>query len=145
MLVTAKVPSTSDQSVGVMDGIEKACERAAVDPDGIDDFAHAMTVSVNALLEGDGARTALVTTEGFRDVLEIGRQNRPSLYDLDAEKPAPLVPRRRRFTVDERATTNGIERAVDPDAVREVARRIDGTEIFTIINFFLQILISIIC
>ena len=127
-LVTAKVPSTGDQSVGVMDGIEKACERAAVDPGEIDDFAHAMTVSVNALLEGNGARTALVTTEGFRDVLEIGRQNRPSLYDLDAEKPAPLVPRRRRFTVDERATTDGIERAVDPDAVREVARRIDGTD-----------------
>ncbi|EMA36232.1 hydantoinase/oxoprolinase family protein [Halococcus hamelinensis] len=127
-LVTAKVPSTGDQSVGVMDGIEKACERAAVDPDGIDDFAHAMTVSVNALLEGNGARTALVTTEGFRDVLEIGRQNRPSLYDLDAEKPAPLVPRRRRFTVDERATTDGIERKVDPDSVRNVARRIEDSD-----------------
>jgi len=51
-----------------------------------------MTVSVNALLEEDGAKTALVTTEGFRDVLEIGRQDRPSLYDLNAEKPTPLVP-----------------------------------------------------
>ena len=124
-LVTAKVPSTGDQSVGVMDGIEKACERAAVAPDEIDDFAHAMTVSVNALLEGNGARTALVTTGGFRDVLEIGRQERPSLYDLDAEKPAPLVPRRRRFTVDERATIEGVEQAVDSEAVRNVARQIE--------------------
>ncbi|MFC6837467.1 hydantoinase/oxoprolinase family protein [Halomarina ordinaria] len=129
-LVTAKVPSTADQSVGVMDGIEKACERAGVAPDALDDFAHAMTVSVNALLEADGARTALVTTEGFRDVLEIGRQERPSLYDLDAEKPEPLVPRRRRFTVDERATVDGVERRVDLEAVRTVAEdvRASGAE-----------------
>ncbi|ELZ44757.1 N-methylhydaintoinase A [Halorubrum californiense DSM 19288] len=112
-LVTAKVPSTADQSEGVAAGIEKACEAAGIDPGSVTEFSHAMTVSVNALLEGDGARTALVTTEGFRDVLEIGRQTRPSLYDLDAEKPAPLVPRRRRFEVPERATVDGIEESVD--------------------------------
>ncbi|RAW46460.1 hydantoinase/oxoprolinase family protein [Halorubrum sp. 48-1-W] len=120
-LVTAKVPSTDDQSEGVMAGIEKACSAAGIDPESLEAFSHAMTVSVNALLEEDGARTGLVTTEGFRDVLEIGRQDRPSLYDLDAEKPAPLVPRRRRFEVDERATVDGIERPVDVDAVRAVA------------------------
>lgn len=123
-LVTAKVPSTADQSIGVMDGIEKACERAGVAPTAVDDFAHAMTVSVNALLEEDGAKTALVATEGFRDVLEIGRQDRPSLYDFDADKPAPLVPRRRRFTVGERATPEGIVQSVDADAVRDVAASI---------------------
>ncbi|ELZ35628.1 hydantoinase/oxoprolinase family protein [Halorubrum tebenquichense] len=112
-LVTAKVPSTEDQSEGVVAGIEKACEAAGIDPESVTEFSHAMTVSVNALLENDGARTALVTTEGFRDVLEIGRQTRPSLYDLDAEKPTPLVPRRRRFEVAERATADGIERPVD--------------------------------
>ncbi|CAI49568.1 N-methylhydantoinase (ATP-hydrolyzing) A [Natronomonas pharaonis DSM 2160] len=120
-LVTAKVPTTDNQSVGVLDGIEKACERAGIDPSELDAFAHAMTVSVNALLERDGAETALVTTAGFRDVLEIGRQDRPDLYDLDAEKPAPLVPRRRRFEVDERTTPDGIERTVDPDDVRDLA------------------------
>ena len=120
-LVTAKVPSTDDQSEGVMAGIEKACAAAGIDPESLEAFSHAMTVSVNALLEEDGARTGLVTTEGFRDVLEIGRQDRPSLYDLDAEKPAPLVPGRRRFEVDERATVDGIERPVDVDAVRAVA------------------------
>ena len=120
-LVTAKVPSTADQSEGVIAGIEKACAAAGVDPAAIAEFSHAMTVSTNALLERSGARTALVTTEGFRDVLEIGRQNRPALYDLHDEKPAPLVPRSRRYELPERATPDGIERPVDPDAVRDLA------------------------
>ncbi|WP_101297316.1 hydantoinase/oxoprolinase family protein [Halegenticoccus soli] len=129
-LTTVKVPSTEDQSVGVMRGIRKACDAAGVAPDAIDAFSHAMTVSTNALLEETGAKTALVTTAGFRDVLEIGRQDRPSLYDLDAEKPAPLVPRRRRYEVDERATVEGIETPVDEREVRELARRLgdDGVE-----------------
>ncbi|TKX73132.1 hydantoinase/oxoprolinase family protein [Halorubrum sp. GN11_10-6_MGM] len=119
-LVTAKVPSTDDQSEGVAAGIRKACEAAGIDPASVTEFSHAMTVSVNALLESDGARTTLVTTEGFRDVLEIGRQTRPSLYDLDAEKPAPLVPRRRRFKVAERATPDGIERPVDDEEIESL-------------------------
>ncbi|WP_132057985.1 hydantoinase/oxoprolinase family protein [Halorussus amylolyticus] len=120
-LVTAKVPSTADQSEGVVAGIAKACDEAGVAPDDIETFTHAMTVSVNALLERDGATTGLVATEGFGDVLEIGRQTRPSLYDLDAEKPPELVPRRRRFEVSERATSEGIETPVDPEEVRAVA------------------------
>ena len=120
-LVTAKVPSTTDQSEGVMAGIEKACAEAGIDPAELAEFSHAMTVSTNALLERSGADTALVTTEGFRDVLEIGRQSRPALYDLHGEKPAPLVPRSRRYELPERATPDGIEQAVDPDAVRDLA------------------------
>ncbi|WP_123619799.1 hydantoinase/oxoprolinase family protein [Halorubrum sp. CSM-61] len=123
-LATAKVPTTTPQHAGVLDGIREACSAAGIAPADVDAFAHAATVSVNALLERDGARTALVTTAGFRDVLEIGRQARPALYDLDAEKPEPLVPRRRRFEVDERATTEGIERPVDPEAVRDLAAEI---------------------
>ncbi|WP_186336505.1 hydantoinase/oxoprolinase family protein [Natrarchaeobaculum aegyptiacum] len=128
-LVTAKVPTTDDQSVGVLEGIHKACERAGIDPGEIDDFAHAMTVSVNALLERGGAKTALVTTEGFRDVLEIGRQNRPDLYDLEAEKPDPLVPRELRFEVAERTTDDGIESEVAPEDVRELAETIDERDV----------------
>ncbi|MFC6719445.1 hydantoinase/oxoprolinase family protein [Natrialbaceae archaeon GCM10025810] len=127
-LVTAKVPSTEPQHLGVLEGIEKACDRADIDPSEIDAFAHAMTVSVNALLERRGAKTALVTTEGFRDVLEIGRQDRPDLYDLEAEKPEPLVPRRRRLEIDERTTAAGVERPVDPDAVRELAEELREEE-----------------
>jgi len=126
-LVTAKVPTTADQSVGVLDGITKACRTANIAPDEIDDFSHAMTVSVNALLERDGATTALVTTAGFRDVLEIARQDRPDLYDLDATKPEPLVPRVRRFEVDERATVDGIEREVNPAEIRALAGEIEAT------------------
>jgi N-methylhydantoinase A len=124
-LVTAKVPTTAEQSVGVIEGVRKACRSVGIDPSDIESFGHAMTVSVNALLERSGARTALVTTAGFRDVLEIGRQARPSLYDLDAEKPTPLVPRRRRFEIDERATTDGIVSEIDESAVRDVATDIE--------------------
>ncbi len=83
-LVTAKVPSTpQDQSAGVMN----AMQTSGVEPGSILALAHGMTVATNALLERRGARTALVTTEGFRDVLEIARQNRPSLYDLTQDRP----------------------------------------------------------
>jgi N-methylhydantoinase A len=118
---TAKVPSTADQSVGVVEGVLTACDAAGVDPAAVDGFRHAMTVAVNAMLEGTGARTALVTTAGFRDALEIGRQDRPALYDLSARKPDPLVPRERRFEVAERATVDGVETAVDTDEIRDLA------------------------
>ena len=85
-LTTAKVPSTPrDQSVGVMNAIETS----EVESGAVFALAHGMTVATNALLERRGARTALVTTEGFRDVLEIARQNRPSLYDLTQNRPPP--------------------------------------------------------
>ena len=95
-LVTAKVPSTPrDQSEGVMNAVEAAEVEAA----SVAALAHGMTVATNALLERRGARMALVTTEGFRDVLEIARQNRASLYDLAMDRPPPLVPLELRFTV----------------------------------------------
>jgi N-methylhydantoinase A len=91
-LATAKVPSTpEDQSRGVVAGANAVTE-------GADRFLHGTTVATNALLEKTGARTALVTSPGFEDVLEIGRQDRPSLYDQDAERPEPLVPRRMRWS-----------------------------------------------
>lgn len=125
-LTTAKVPTTSDQSVGVLEGVEAACERAGIDASAVDRFRHATTAAVNALLEGAGAETALVTTAGFADVLAIGRQDRPALYDLDARKPEPLVPADRRYEVAERATTEGIETPVDEGELRAVADAIDA-------------------
>jgi N-methylhydantoinase A len=124
-VTTAKVPTTpADQSEGVLRGIERACDAAGVAPAAVDEFRHAMTVSTNALLEGEGAETALVTTAGFADVLAIGRQDRPALYDLTAEQPDPLVPADRRYEIDERATPDGIEEAVDEAAVRDLADRL---------------------
>lgn len=97
-----KVPTTSPPDDGVMTGIVNVCERAGIQPSDIDVFRHGTTVATNALLTRGGARTALVTTEGFRDVLEIGRQDRPALYDLEVDRPPPLVPRCHRFEVTER-------------------------------------------
>jgi N-methylhydantoinase A len=114
-LVTAKVPSTpKDQARGVVHAIEVA----RLDPGAVAGFAHGSTVATNALLERRGARTALVTTEGFRDVLEIGRQNRPALYDLTRDRPPPLVPRELRFTVRERMGPDGVLVPLDHDSVR---------------------------
>jgi N-methylhydantoinase A len=111
-VVTAKVPSTpEDQSEAVMRSLEIA---GVESPEA---FAHGMTVATNALLERRGARTALVTTEGFRDVIEIGRQARSSLYDLTAARPAALVPRDLRFTVRERMGPNGEVEPLDGDSV----------------------------
>ena len=127
-LTTAKVPSSDEQSEGVLQGLLRACKRAEIEPSAIESFSHAMTVSVNALLEQRGAKTALVTTEGFADVLAIGRQDRPSLYDLDAEKPTPLVPSRRRFEVDERASPEGIEQPIEATQIERVAAQIADSD-----------------
>jgi N-methylhydantoinase A/oxoprolinase/acetone carboxylase beta subunit len=89
-IVTAKVPTTAaDQSVGVIAAIEEVLDRGNGSAAEVEVFAHGMTVGTNALLEERGARTALIATAGFGDLLEIGRQDRPELYRLCAPKPAP--------------------------------------------------------
>ena len=125
-LTTAKVPTTTPQHEGVIEGVRAACDRAGVAPSEVSRFRHAMTVATNALLENDGAETALVTNEGFTDVLAIGRQTRPQLYDQSVARPAPLVPEQRRYGVDERATPEGIERPADPESIRALADDIDA-------------------
>src|SRR5438477_15018 len=88
-------------------------------------LAHGTTVATNALLERRGARIALVATEGFADVIEIGRQDRPSLYDIWADRPAPLVPRELRFEVGGRLDATGAELSPPPSA-SEVPTLPDG-------------------
>ena len=125
-LWTAKVPSTpADQSEGVMAAVAAAGLRR----DEVGTFAHGMTVGTNALLERRGARTALVTTEGFRDVLEIGRQVRPSLYDLTEDRPAPLVPRELRFTLPERIGPDGVVRPLEDGALRELVAAVGDADV----------------
>jgi len=123
-LETSKVPTAGDRSEGVLAATRAACAAAGIAPPEVGRFRHATTVGTNALLEGTGARTALVTTAGFRDVLAIRRQTRPELYDPEAHWPEPRVPRELRFGIDERATPDGIERPVDEREVGEVADRI---------------------
>jgi N-methylhydantoinase A len=115
-VVAVKVPSTpADQAEGAL----RAVRAAGLDPARVAVFAHGSTVATNALLERRGARTALVTTDGFRDVLEIGRQQRPALYDLTRDRPPPLVPRELRFTVRERMGPGGQVAPLDQASLRE--------------------------
>ncbi len=125
-LTTAKVPSTPrDQSQGVMNAIGAS----GVETGSILALAHGMTVATNALLERRGARTALVTTEGFRDVLEIARQNRPSLYDLTQDRPPTLVPRELRFTVKERMGPDGEASPLDEESLERAVSAVREAEV----------------
>jgi N-methylhydantoinase A len=116
-IVTAKVPSTpDDQSNGVLESIRAA----AIEPGRMEAVSHGTTVATNALLERKGGRVALIMTEGFRDVIEIGRQNRPALYDLTSDRPQTLVPRELRFTVVERMGPDGEISPLDQSSLERV-------------------------
>ncbi|MDQ4058255.1 MAG: hydantoinase/oxoprolinase family protein [Actinomycetota bacterium] len=123
-VVTAKVPSTVEQSEGVLNGIE----RSGVDVAAAEAFAHGTTVATNALLERSGARTVLVTTEGFRDVIEIGRQDRHSLYDLTLDRSPPLVQRDHRIIVAERCGPQGVIRPLVEDEIDAVIDAVDESK-----------------
>jgi N-methylhydantoinase A len=128
-VVTAKAPTTpGDQSEGVVAAIEAALEHAGRSAEEIEGFAHGMTVATNALLEGHGARTALVATEGFTDLIALGRQNRAELYRLCAARPAPLVPDDLRFGAPERMGPDGPLRELDDAGARELAARVAESE-----------------
>jgi N-methylhydantoinase A len=125
VLVTAKAPTTpEDQSLGVMAAIEAALLRAGREPHTVTAFAHGMTVATNALLEGRHSRTALVATEGFTDVVELGRQARADLYRLCATRPAPLVPPELRFGAPERMTPDGPLRELTVEAADVLAQAV---------------------
>ena len=103
-----KVSSTTHAPErAVIDGIVEILGRAEVAPGGVGEILHGTTVGSNAILQRAGARTGLITTRGFRDVLEIGRVRTPELYDLAWDKPLPLVRRRHRLEVDERVAADG--------------------------------------
>jgi len=124
---TAKSPTTpGDESEGVLAAVGAVLERAGAAPGDVSRFAHGMTVGTNALLERRGARTALVATAGFTDLLEIARQDRPSLYHLARDRPAPLSPPELRVAVRERIDPGGVvEELTDAEVERvvgEVAR-----------------------
>ncbi len=128
-LFTAKAPTTpADQSLGVMNAVWAALERSGRPASEVTTFAHGMTVATNALLEGRGARTALVATEGFTDVIELGRQARAELYRLCAAHPAPLVPAELRFGAPERMGPFGPLRALDEPAAQALCKRLAAAE-----------------
>jgi N-methylhydantoinase A len=135
-LRTKKVLSTPDDYArGVVDGVLRLLEDAGIEPASVTKVVHATTVASNAVLEGKGPRCALLTTAGFRDVLELRRLRIPVMYDLQYEKPAPLVPRRRRYEIPERIGPRGeVWAELDEDAVRSAAEqaKADGVEAIAI-------------
>ncbi len=126
---TAKVPTTpADQAQGVLRAIALVLDRAGASPADVRRFAHGMTVTTNALLEGETARTALIATEGFTDVIELGRQARAHLYRLCDAAPAPLVPAELRFPARERIAPEGVLRELDPAEARALVQRVAAAE-----------------
>ncbi len=105
---TAKLLTTLDNPVDAcMNGLDQVVSEAGITPGDIDVIVHGTTLATNAVIERKGAVTSMVTTQGFRDVIEIGTEGRPEQYDVNILKPEPLVPRRRRFTVSERLNSTG--------------------------------------
>jgi N-methylhydantoinase A len=104
----SKISSTpADPSVAVVEGVAQLLAELSIDPAAVAEVLHGTTVGSNTILQRKGARTGLITTRGFRDVLEIGRIRMPDMFDLTWDKPAPLVPRRHRFEVVERMAADG--------------------------------------
>jgi N-methylhydantoinase A len=134
-----KVPSTPDDpSRGIAQGVAEGMERVGAAPADIGYFGHGTTVATNALIQHRGVPTGLITTEGFRDLLEIGRQKRPELYDLQADKPPVLVPRDLRLEVPERVHHDGtIETPLDEAAVRDAVRRLRAAGVKAVAVSFL--------
>jgi N-methylhydantoinase A len=138
-LVVEKVPSVpADPAQGIVDGIVRILATAGAAPGAVGYAAHGTTVATNTLLQRHGARTALITTEGFRDLLEIARQRRPSLYDLHAPKPRVLVRRKLRRELPERVISDGtVRRPLDPQAVDRVLSELAGEDIEALAVCFL--------
>jgi N-methylhydantoinase A len=119
---SAKVPTTPGaESEGVMAAVREVLARAGAEPGAVEVFAHGMTVGTNALLEERGARTALIATRGFADLLEIARQDRPHLYRLCAPKPVPLVEPELRFEAAERIGPDGVVEPLGEDEPERLA------------------------
>ena len=125
-VIIEKVPSTpQDQSSGVLSG----WQALGVPAGRVAMFAHGTTVATNALLERRGGRTAVVTTEGFRDLIEIGRQDRASLYVLTRHRPPPLVPRELRFVVRERMGPGGVVVRLDAASLEAAVEAVAAAEV----------------
>jgi N-methylhydantoinase A len=124
-VVTSKVPSTPPE---FSEGVLAALAAAAIAPADIETLVHGSTIATNAVIERRLPATAFLTTEGFRDLVQIGRYHRPRLYDPYGRKPPPLIPRRAIFEVAERIGSRGeVVRALDEAALRQVAATLRDT------------------
>ncbi|MEQ8700117.1 MAG: hydantoinase/oxoprolinase N-terminal domain-containing protein, partial [Bauldia litoralis] len=124
-LAAVKVPTTpADRAIGVMNGVAAVCKAAGVGTGQVAEVVHGSTTGTNALIERTGSKVGFLTTAGFRDVLEIGRVQRPmaGLYDFTVDRPPPLVPRYLCLEAVERINAEGgVITPLDEDSVRKAA------------------------
>ena len=135
-----KILTTHDNPArGVEEGVAGILADARLDPGAVERLVHATTLFTNTLIERKGARTGLITTRGFRDTLEIGRERKYELYDLTIAKPAPLVPRDRRLEARERVAANGeVLEDLDPQSLDEAMRELGRHEVEAVAIGFLH-------
>ena len=140
VLFNEKVLTTPDDpSEGVLTGVSSVLAKNEVSACDVFNVIHGTTLVANALIERKGVKTALVTTKGFRDVLEIGREWRYNTYDLFIEMPEPLVPRELRFELEERVGPDGkVITPLDQDAARDLARRLASSDVEAVGVLFLH-------
>ena len=124
-----KTPSTpNDPSLAIMTGLDALLEKSGIDVGEIVRLAHGTTVATNALIQRRGARVAVITTEGFKDLLEIGRQIRPKMYDLKADNPLPLSERHMRFEIAERVGSKGeVIKPLSTNAISDIIQRVKAS------------------
>ena len=139
-LFSRKLLSTpGDYSLAIEEGVADLMRGAGVGGDEIGQLAHGTTVATNAIIERRGAVAALITTRGFRDVLELGRFRSPRLYDLKFRKPDPLVERRLRFEVTERIDANGnILQSLDDTELAAIADAIEKQDVQAVAVCFIN-------
>lgn len=125
--------TNQDSSIAIVDGIQKVLDMEAATTASVVYLAHGTTVSTNALIEKTGANVGLITTEGFHDIMEIGQQKRPEMYDTLAQKPQPLVHSGMNKGVPERIDYSGqVVKPLDEEKVREVIRLFRANEVNSI-------------
>ena len=134
-----RLTTARDPGIAIRDGVERIAREASVELGAVDGVVHGTTLVANTIIERSGARVGLITTRGFRDVLEVGTEMRYDLYDLFMEKAEPLVPRDRRLTVDERIDSDGnVLRPLDETELREAARALVCMEVEAIAVCFIN-------
>ena len=139
VMVEKLLTTYPDPSASVLEGIRDLLAREGISPSDIRYVVHGTTLITNTLIERKGAKTALLTTAGFRDAIEIGNEGRYDMYDLALVKPAPLAARRLRFDVPERTLADGrIRRPLDGDALKSICEQLVEENIEAVAICFLH-------
>ena len=139
-IIFHKLPTTPNaHDKAIVDGVRRLIDQHGLDPKAVIKLAHGTTVGTNALIQRRIGTVAIVTSEGFRDLLEIGRQTRPKVYDIHADHPSPLVPRHLRIEVPERMLADGrVHVPLDEVAVRAAGRRLAAERVDCVVVCFLH-------